>query len=256
MPGFLSMFRAPSVANTGPALPPAPVKDDPFGPALPPKCRPLLAVLSQTGASERRRLLIGFDATASREATWKQATRLTDTLLAALPGQLQVALAAHGGGQLHWITPYTTNAGKLRDKAGGVIPQGGYTRLLDILGHKAAQHADVVLYIGDAFEESAARARKIANQLGRRGTRVIILQEGSDDHARSVFADIAERTGGALLPFDISSFDCIGKELLELVAVLAVEGVEAVEAKKETPAAQLLLSNLDPKRLLIGHTKG
>jgi hypothetical protein len=28
------------------------------------------------------------------------------------------------------------------------------------------------------------------------------------------------------------------------------------EAETATPAAQLLLSNLDPKRLLIGHTKG
>jgi hypothetical protein len=40
--------------------------------------------------------------------------------------------------------------------------------------------------------------------------------------------------------------------------VLAVEGVEAVEAKAATmPAAtSLLLQNLDPKRLLIGHAKG
>ena len=71
--------------------------------------------------------------------------------------------------------------------------------------------------------------------------------------AREVFAEIAERTGGALLPFDISSFDRIGEELLELVAVLAVE---AVAAKPATPAATLLLEKLDPKRLLIGHAKG
>ena len=101
--------------------------------------------------------------------------------------------------------------------------------------------------------KSQPRARKVADQLGKRGVRVIILQEGHDPNAQDVFAGIAERTGGALLPFDVSSFDRIGKELLELIAVLTVEGVEAVEAKQDTvPAARLLLENLDPGRLLIG----
>ncbi|MGA8612234.1 MAG: hypothetical protein WB760_11045, partial [Xanthobacteraceae bacterium] len=124
--------------------------------------------------------------------------------------------------------------------------------------HAAALQANLILYIGDAMEESAASARKIADRLGKLGIRVIVLQEGSDEHARGVFAEIAERTGGALLPFDISSFDQVGKELVELVAVLAAEGVEAVEAKAATasPAATLLLQNLDRKRLLIGHAKG
>jgi hypothetical protein len=256
MPGFLSIFRSPPVANAGPALPPVLTKDDPAGPMLPPKCRLLPAVLSQSGEKKRRRLLLGLDATASREATWKHAKRMTHTLIETLPGQLEVALAAFGGGRLHTVTRYTTDPGKLGVKAAKIYCEAGYTKLLDLLSHAAALNADVVLYIGDAFEESPRRAGKIADRLGKRGTRVIILQEGDDGHAADVFAEIAERTGGALLPFDISSFDRIGKELLELVAVLAVEGVEAVEAQKDTPAAQLLLSNLDPKRLLIDHTKG
>jgi hypothetical protein len=256
MPGFLSIFYAPSVANAGLALPPEPVEPA-ASPVLPPKGGLLRAVTSlKSGDAELRRLLIGFDATASREPTWKQASRLTDTLLKTLPGKLQVALAVHGGGRLHTVTRYTTDPGKLGVKAAKIYCEAGYTKLLDLLSHAAALNADVVLYIGDAFEESPRRAGKIADRLGKRGTRVIILQEGDDGHAADVFAEIAERTGGALLPFDISSFDRIGKELLELVAVLAVEGVEAVEAQKDTPAAQLLLSNLDPKRLLIGHTKG
>jgi hypothetical protein len=258
MPSFLSMFRAPSVANAGPALPPALVKDDTSGPALPPKSGLLRTTMSlKSGDAELRRLMIGFDATASREMTWKQSSRMTDILIKTLPGQLAVALAVHGGGRLHTVTRYTTDAGKLRDKAAGICCEGGSTRMLDLLSHAAALAADVILYIGDSFEESGSRARKVADQLGKRGTRIIILQEGNDRYARDVFAEIAERTGGALLPFDISSFDRIGKELLELVAVLAVEGVEAVEAKRDTTqAAQFLLSNLDPKRLLIGQAKG
>jgi hypothetical protein len=244
-----AIFRKDGSAPvSAPALPPLPpARTD--GPALPPKRGSLLA--SSFSASSRR-LLIGFDATASREPTWKQSGRLMDTLLATLPGQLQVALAVHGGGRLHTVTRYTTNSGKLRDKAAGIRCEGGYTKLVDMLSHQAAIAADVVVYIGDCFEESAPKAGKIADKLGGRGTRVIILQEGNDGRAGDVFAEIARRTGGALLPFDISSFDRVGKELLELIAVLAVEGVEAVEARQDTaPAARLLLENLDPGRLLI-----
>ena len=243
---FRKSGPAPAAAPALPPLPPAQAA----GPALPPKRSSLLASSSSVA---RHRLLIGFDATASRERTWRQSGRLMDTLLATLPGQLEVALAAHGGGRLHTVTRYTTNAGKLRDRAARVYCEAGYTRLLDMLSHQAALAADVVVYVGDCFEESARQAGKIADKLGKRETRVIILQEGDDGSARDVFAEIAERTGGALLPFDISSFDRIGKELLELIAVLAVEGVEAVEAKQDTaPAAKLLLENLDPGRLLIG----
>lgn len=238
----------------GPRLPPAVVT----GPPLPPPRASGPSASVTPESAELRRLLIAFDHTASREPTWQEAARLTDTLVATLPGQLKVALGGHGGGRMDTPTGYTTDAAKLRDKAAGVRCQGGYTRLLDILAHPAALKADLVLYIGDMFEESASRASKAADKLAKCGTRVIILQEGVDPNAREVFADIAERTGGALLPFDISSFDRIGKELVELIAVLAVEGVEAVEAKAATmPAAtSLLLQNLDPKRLLIGHAKG
>jgi hypothetical protein len=260
MTGMFSLIRWPRAVESDD---PAPLLPPERAPASVPSNRepPAVAKASELPpahapiARRRKRLLIGFDATASREPTWGQAARLTDTLLKILPGRLEVALAVHGGARLHPVTRYTTDAGRLRDKAAGVTCEAGFTKMLDLLAHAAALSADVVLYIGDCFEESASRARKVADQLAKKGTRVIILQEGNNGQAADAFAEIAERTGGAVLPFDISSFDRIGKELLELVAVLAVEGVEAVEAKKATPAAQLLLSNLDPKRLLIGHTK-
>jgi hypothetical protein len=263
MSGLLSIFRrggAPQGATSAPALPPGPRLPPAVvaGPPLPPPrvSRPSASATPEN--AELRRLLFGFDATGSRAESWNRAKELTDTLLGTLPGRLKVGLAVHGGGRLHTLTSFTTDAAKLRRTAAKVRCQVGYTRLLDILTDKAALEADLLLYIGDMFEESAARAGKAADRLAKCGTRVIILQEGDDNNAREVFADIAERTGGALLPFDISSFDRIGKELVELIAVLAVEGVEAVEAKAATmPAAtSLLLQNLDPKRLLIGHAKG
>lgn len=230
-----------------PPLPPAPVS----GPPLPPRRR----LMPGAGAEkvEVKRLLFGFDATASRSDSWRRATKLTDTLLTALPDRLAVCLAVHGGGRLHTLTRYTTSPATLRHRARKVYCEAGCTRLLDILAHPAAVQADLVLYIGDSFEESASEAGKLADRLRKCGTRVIILQEGSCDYTRSVFADIADRTGGAVLPFDVTSFDRVGKELLELIAVLAVDGVEAVEARQDTSqAARILLDHLDSKRLLIG----
>jgi hypothetical protein len=235
-----------------PPLPPAPVP----GPPLPPRRSRGLAASALPENGELKRLLFGFDATASRSVSWRRATKLTDTLLTALPDRLAVALAVHGGGRLHTLTRYTTSPAKLRDKAAGIQCTAGGTRLLDILAHSAALQADLVLYIGDSFEESGSKAGELADRLHKCGTRIIILQEGDDDYARGVFAEIADRTDGAVLPFDVSSLDRVGKELLELIAVLAVEGVEAVEARQEaSPAAKMLLQKLDPKRLLIGHTK-
>src|ERR1700722_12498975 len=45
----------------------------------------------------RSKLLFAFDGTWSREPAWQTAIPLTDSLLGALPDQLDVALAGHGG---------------------------------------------------------------------------------------------------------------------------------------------------------------
>jgi hypothetical protein len=254
----LSIFRRGNARQAEPSAPALPTVQQPplpstpvLGPPLPPRRR----LMPGAGAEKAglKRLLFGFDATWSRAESWSRATELTDTLLAALPDRLAVALAVHGGGRLHTLTRYTTSPARLRDRAADVYCEAGGTRLLAILAHTAAVQADLVLYIGDSFEESASEAGELADRLHKCGTRVIILQEGSCDYTRSVFAEIADRTGGAVLPFDVSSLDRVGKELLELIALLAVDGVEAVEARQDTSqAARILLNNLDSKRLLIG----
>jgi hypothetical protein len=236
-----------------PDLPPLPGPERAASPA--PKDVPALWELPDL-PSARKRLVFAFDTTASREPTWDKAVPMTDALLAALPEQLEVALAAHGGGEIKLFTGFTTKISTLRDAAAGMVCQSGHTRLLDILKKAAAKKANQVLYVGDCCEESAFDASKIAGKLGRRGIRVIILQEGDDANARAIFADIAARTGGALLPFSTERFDeVIG--LLQAVALLAVEGREGLEAKAEIeamPGAVLLLQHLaDPRKLLVGY---
>jgi len=200
----------------------------------------------------RGKLVFGFDATGSRSVEWDAARRLQDVLFKAVPGELDVALAVHGGGRLHTFTPFLSDAGKLRKIAAGIRCQTGGTRLLDILA-QVPEGVGVVLYIGDSFEESPIEAARLADALKAQGTRVIILFDRHDFSQRTtedVFAEIAERTGGAVLPFDISALKHL-RDLLAAVAVLAVGGVELLEQKQQSmPAATLLLEHLGSAKKL------
>ena len=89
----------------------------------------------------RPRLVFGFDATASREPAWAMARTVTDALVRALPGELDVALAVHGGSMLHTFTEFTSDANTLRDRAAGIRCIAGTTRLLPILSRSLATPA-------------------------------------------------------------------------------------------------------------------
>src|SRR5579863_8446851 len=54
-----------------------------------------------TATAERALMVFAVDATASRVAAWEAAQQLTDALFAAVPGELDVALAVHGGSRVH-----------------------------------------------------------------------------------------------------------------------------------------------------------
>jgi hypothetical protein len=123
----------------------------------------------------------------------------------------------------------------------GVRCLAGYTRWLDILGRVAALDVALMIMVGDVFEESTQEACRLADVLGARGTRVIVLHDGPPP---DVFGEIAGRTGGALLPFDNSGVGRV-TDLLAAAAMLAVGGTELLEAKRQTmPAAKLLLEHL------------
>jgi hypothetical protein len=205
----------------------------------------------------RSKLVFAFDATSSRQHAWDTAVPLTDSLLSALPDQLDVALAVHGGEKVHTFTSFTSDAGKLRDRAAGVQCIAGETRLLEILGRVLKiKDVSTVVYIGDIFEESERHGRKYADALKVNGTRLIILHDyrpGRFSNEKGIFAEMAARSGGTVLPFEASSLPKL-KELLSAIAVLAVGDVPALAAQQETmPGARLLLEGLaESKQLLIG----
>jgi hypothetical protein len=199
--------------------------------------------------SGRPRLVFGFDATASREPAWATARQVTDALVRALPGELDVALAVHGGSHLHTFTDFTADPNMLRDQAAAITCRAGHTQLLPLLSRAlAAPGVRVITYIGDVFEESPARGRKLADELGDRGVRLIILHDTAHWTARrdaELFADLARRTGGCVLPFDASAPGRL-RDLLAAIAVFAVGGTELLKDKRgELPGAALLLRHLD-----------
>jgi hypothetical protein len=213
----------------------------PFGDPTPPSANPT-----------RPRLIFGFDATASREPAWAAARTVTDALVQALPGELDVALAVHGGSILHTFTEFTSNPNTLRDRAAGISCIAGYTRLLSILSRAlSSDGVRVVVYIGDVFEESPGRGHKLADAMGLKGIKLIVLHDTADWNARrdaEVFLDLARRTGGCVLPFDANAPARL-RELLAAVAVYAVGGEELLnERREELPAAPLLLQHLGYRR--------
>src|SRR6478672_2872975 len=189
----------------------------------------------------RPRLIFGFDATASREPAWATARTLTDALVNSLPGELDVALAVHGGSMLHTFTDFTSDAKTLRDRAASIGCIAGFTRLLPILSRALSNPGvRVVTYIGDVFEESPTRGQKLADAMGQKGIKLIVFHDTNDWNARrdaEVFLDLARRTGGCVLPFDANAPARL-RELLAAVAVYAVGGKKLLVGKRgELPGA-------------------
>jgi hypothetical protein len=196
----------------------------------------------------RPRLIFGFDATASREPAWATARGVTDALFKALPGELDVALAVHGGSILHTFTAFTSDANTLRDRAASIGCIAGFTRLLPILSRALSNPGvRVVTYIGDVFEESQQKGQKLADAMGQKGIKLIVFHDTNDWNARrdaEAFLDLARRTGGCVLPFDANAPKRL-RELLAAVAVYAVGGEEMLEEKREElPGAVMLLEHL------------
>lgn len=207
--------------------------------------------LTAAAVPGRPRLVFGFDATASREPAWAMARQVTDALVKALPGELDVALAVHGGSRMHTFTEFTADPNALRDRAASIKCMAGHTQLLPILSRSlASPGVRVVTYIGDVYEESPHRGRKLADGLGRRGIKLVVLHDTADWAARrdaELFLDLARRTGGCVLPFDASAPGRL-RDLLAAIAVYAVGGAELLQDKRdELPGAVLLLKHLGPR---------
>ncbi len=184
--------------------------------------------------SETGRLVFGMDATASREATWDQASHLQAEMFAdtAALGGLEIQLCYYRGfGEFSKSRWFRESAPLLRQMT-AVYCLGGRTQLHKILEHCIAEatsrRIQAVVFVGDAMEEDVDELCHLAGNLGLLNVPVFVFQEGSDGLAEQAFRQIARLTQGAYCHFDSGSPRQL-KELLGAVAVYAAGGRKALE---------------------------
>jgi hypothetical protein len=106
------------------------------------------------------------------------------------------------------------------------------------------QRVQALVFIGDALEEGVDELGHLAGELGLRGARAFMFQEGHDPVVERGFKEVARLTGGAWCRFDASAPHEL-KALLGAVAAFAVGGMPALEdASRRTRPARLLLGQL------------
>lgn len=190
------------------------------------------------------RLIFALDATASREATWDQASDLQSGLFLAAQdlGGLSIQLCYYRGFREFKATNFVSQTTQLLKLMSRVHCLGGITQIERVLRH-ALQETRVrpvkaVVFIGDCCEESVDELCHAAGELGMLRTPVFMFQEGDDPHARAVFKQVSLLTGGAYAPFDRNSPQAL-KELLGAVAVYASGGAKALKDYSSRSSAEV-----------------
>jgi len=207
------------------------------------KSEPSRELIDAALAPRRPRLVFAFDATASRAPAWEAAQAATDSLFTALPGSIDVALAVHGGDQVHTFTGFD-DVDAFRKKAASIQCKAGRTRLVKIMERTLAQSGvKAFLYVGDCFEEVEDDAYAEGDRFKARGIRAIMIHDESttDSRAWEVFCEIARRTGGVCIKLHSGDRQAM-RDIFAAVAVLAAGGVKLLKAEQgRLPGAAKLL---------------
>jgi hypothetical protein len=191
-------------------------------------------------------LIFAIDATASRQASWDTAAKLTAQMFDAVAGigGLDIQMVYYRGVSECVASRWLSDARSLSTIMSGVMCRSGETQIEKVLAHARKEHQrqkiDGVILISDACEEFPNELYGAAHELG--SVPVFLFQEGDDRHVTEIFAKIAGITGGAIAKFDISAAQRLA-ELLKAVAVFAAAGIQALAAEK-SEAARLLLRQI------------
>ena len=181
----------------------------------------------------RGRLVFALDATASRERTWREASRIQEQMFleTAELGGLEVQLVYYRGLAECKASRWLSDADGLLVAMRKVHCLGGQTQIGRVLRHAVVESAkrrvNALVFIGDCMEENVDSLCATAGELGVIGVPVFLFHEGSDPVAAEAFARIAKLSGGACCHFDASSPLQL-KALLGAVAVFAGGGRQAL----------------------------
>jgi hypothetical protein len=117
--------------------------------------------------------------------------------------------------------------------------QGGQTQIAKVLAHARRENDSgkvaVLVFVGDAMEESLDELCSRAGELGLLNVKAFMFQEGYDEVCEQAFREIARLTGGAFCRFAPGAAHELA-ELLRAAATYAAGGVKALADLKARSA--------------------
>lgn len=199
----------------------------------------------------RGRLIFALDATMSRQPTWDLAQSIQGEMFraAASQGGLDVQLVYFRGFAECRASRFVSGGEGLALLMSRISCRGGRTQIVKVLRHALDENGAVrvgaLVYIGDAMEERVDGLAALAGEMGLRGVKAFMFQEGNDAATRQAYRDVARLSGGAYAAFDAASPRRLAA-LLSAVAAYAAGGRVALErrAVQGEDAARLLLSQM------------
>jgi hypothetical protein len=214
------------------------------------------AFLDQVRAVERRdsgrgRLIFALDATMSRQPTWDTACKLQAEMFSEAQsiGGLDVQLVYFRGVGECRVSRWVCEPAALAAMMEKIDCRGGHTQIRRVLAHARGEteraKVQALVYVGDAMEEAVDDLCTIAGELGMRGLRAFMFQEGADPVAEQAFREIARLSGGAYCRFNAGAAHEL-RELLRAVAAYAAGGMKALNdlSARQSPGAVRLLKQM------------
>jgi hypothetical protein len=190
--------------------------------------------LGPAAKTERRgRLIFALDATMSRQPTWDQACKLQAEMFreAAAIGGLDIQLVYYRGLAECRASSWIADPGRLGALMSAIDCRGGQTQIAKILAHARRENENgkvaVLVFVGDAMEESLDELCARAGELGLHNVKALMFQEGHDPICEQAFREIARLTGGAYCRFAPGAAHELA-ELLRAAAAYAAGGLKAL----------------------------
>jgi len=199
-------------------------------------------------SGQRGRLIFALDATMSRQPTWDTACRLQADMFreAGAVGGLDVQLVYYRGLAECRASPWVAEPKRLGALMSRIDCQGGHTQIRKVLAHARrendARKIAVLVFIGDAMEESLDDLCAAAGELGLRNVKAFMFQEGYDPVCEKAFREVARLTAGAFCRFRPGAAHELS-ELLRAAAAYAAGGMKALadlKARRSSGAVKLL----------------
>lgn len=210
--------------------------------------------LAPLATGQAGRLVFALDATMSRQPSWDLACSLQAKMfeVAATSGGLAVQLVYFRGMSECRASGWVGEPRRLNGLMAGIACQGGQTQIARVLKHvrdeAKAMPIRAFVLVGDAMEEDTDALAGLAGELGLRGIRGFLFQEGHDPAASTAFAMMARLTGGAHARFDVNAPDSL-LDLLRGAAAYAAGGREAMlKLASGSPGVRGLLGAMDGGR--------